>query len=306
MFLSDESPNIEVLENGICVETVYDEHGNGDRYYIDMAKPKSRWKSVTTLTKWSNPGKIVSINAYRATKSEEEQVELAKKWEQQRELGKRVHKALEKNDTSYLTDKKDVAYFNSYQKYINNIVLNQVLKEEPSVWSDYINGVECGFGGTADGVHQVAYYNLLFDDGEVVSNDIRNSVIDYKNPGKNHLNHHPEYGLEYYLQLAANTAAINKKTSGKYGCKDSLLIVATQRTINVYYLDNEQLVFYWNWFKRFVYNYCSNKNMSYDARCEVWNQFADEAIDYYPYRLKIRELEHNEFTSYSSGDVVNE
>lgn len=298
MFLSDEFAeynNVEIINDEIAVETIYDELGNGNRYYFMRKYPKQKYISVTTLTKWSNPEKVVNINKYKSTKTEEEQKQLEEAWKEQRELGKRVHKALEKNDTSKLVDKKDVAYFNSYQKYINNIVLAQHRTEDTSIWSGDINGVHSGFAGTADAVHQIAYYNLEYYDDEIVANEVRNCVIDYKNPGKNHLNSHPEYGLEYYLQLAANTAALNKKTNFQYNCKDSLLVVSTQRTINIYYLTNELLCFYWKWFKQFLYNYTTNKEMSYEDKCTTWNKFAEEAVDYYPYRLKIKQLEHIEF-----------
>lgn len=302
MFLSEENTTIEIINDEIAVETILDEYGNGNRYYFYMKSPKKKYVSVTTLTKWANPGKVISINAYTASKTPEEQEALKETWKQTRERGKRVHKALEKNNVNVLTDKKDIAYFSSYSKYINNIVLNTHKVEETSFWSGDINGIQCSYAGTADALHQVAQYNLIHQDGEPLSELTRNCVIDYKNPKKNHLNYHPEYGLEYYLQLAANTAALNQKTNDVYKCRDSLLIVATQRTINIYYLPNESLAFYWSWFKRLLYNYTTNKLMSFDDRCAVWNQFAEEAVEHYPYNVKIKQ--QNDFNTTLNNEIL--
>ena len=243
------------------------------RTYYDVKNKKHKWISVTALTKWAaNKGAMFQQMI-------DKDPTLKDKWAKRAELGTKLHKALEYNNANNLS-KYEIIYYDNFQSYLNKAVISTVAKEKAILWEGTVNDLLVGFGGTGDAIHSIDYSKLYYSDGTPVNKEstISYSVIDYKTKETNKLNSHPEYGLEYYLQCAANTAALNYRYDKAYQANKSLVLVSTSKKLYIYYLAPKNIHYYWLAFKDMLYHYYAKTPYN-------WTKFEEESKLYWPSRV---------------------
>lgn len=279
---------------------------NGTRYYTSP-KTGNKYPSVTTvLAKYEDR---TWLKAWR----ESEGPEHKKISQAASTLGTRVHSCCE----NYMNSGKSVIDFSKYENdaKIESSVVDEIKArffaykefldivtpisvEEKLIWEAVTaEGSAYGFGGAVDVIGQIQDASVLkclqkievdgavttveeeiFKPGEKIT-----FVADFKN---NRSYKSAKDFIKAYCQLSAYAAAKNRDLAPENWIKHGFILSTTcsevkkKTNLNIYYLNLDQLDFYFGWFFRFVQYYFGLKQLPGEDKPKPWSTFKEYACGY--------------------------
>lgn len=163
-------------------------------------------------------------------------------------------------------------------------IVTPISIEEKLIWERPLpSGSWVGFGGSVDIIGQIADASVLkLEDGTspFEPNEKITFVADYKN---NRSQKTSQDFIKAYCQLAAYAAAKNAELSPENHIKHGFVLSSTCSQVkkiaklHIYYVDLEQLNFYFGWFWQFMLRFYKVA----PKESALWGAFKQAAIGYY-------------------------
>jgi hypothetical protein len=257
------------------IEPYQDNSDENERLYVLDNK---KFPSVTTVI-----GKFEDKSAFFDWRARVGPEEAKRVSNQSSALGTHVHKL---NELYYNPPTNVIEYTNKYtasgeeQQKRHELflpLLQQIepfLLEKKLMWEGIFDDQIIGYGGSPDIVARTKHNEVFFEDKECTIPAFSETfffVGDYKNwrTAKNQ-----DRLISKFLQLAAYTAAVNKKAEGRLYIKDAFIFGTSKTLLYVYHLSERELQWYWGWFKEILQCYWFNKKFN-------WSFFNQESSGYY-------------------------
>ena len=250
---------------------------DGTRFYSSKDLKDLKFPSVTTLIKKYEPS--WGLQKWKENVGEEEARRIS---QYSASIGTKVHSLNEafftkapyelkcKTTEEEHEIKKRHALFRPFLQYVN-----PRLVEEKLIWWSIYKEQTIGFGGSADligtlsGTENVFYSDRKYTEHFPIQDNLL-FVADYKNWRSSKSS---QDLLGKYLQLAAYANAVKQFTEGAIQPKHGLILGTTRTSLCLFYLNPEQMKWYWNWFLHMVQMYYSNGKVN-------WSQFKSHSVGY--------------------------